>query len=303
MENFLVLVNNDSSGYIGSGIKRSEIFFYYKGEKFWHRLLRKIILSTQLGCTKYLFSHWYKQAINADTIIFFDTRNLKYIIKWARKEFKNKRLIIWYWNSVNDSISPEDFKDLENVEIWSFDKADCDRYNFKFNTQFYFPEYADINTQRSVEKCSDVVYVGADKNRASKLYELKKIFDQENISYNFHLVKTKNDNNPYGIEYKERIKYLQLLEKIVDSKVIIDLVADWQNGLTLRPLEALYFKKKLITNMQNITDYDLYNKNNIFLLGVDDPKTLKKFINTPYDECGYEKLISKYSYNSWLKRF
>lgn len=303
MDRILVLVNNDGSGYIKSRKKHREISFYYKGEKLWNRLLRKVILSTQIGCVKYLFLHWYKQAKNADTIIFFDTRNLKYIIKWARKEFKNKRFIIWYWNSVKDSLSPDYFENIDNVEIWSFDKDDCDKYNFKFNTQFYFPEYSEINSHCISDIRYDVLYVGVDKNRASKLYELKKLFDQENISYDFHLVKTQNENNSYGIEYKERIKYTQLVEKIISSRVIIDLVADWQNGLTLRPLEALFFKKKLITNMQNINEYDFYNKNNIFILGVDDFDKLTTFINTPYDESGYEKLVCRYSYNRWLERF
>ncbi len=44
--------------------------------------------------------------------------------------------IFWYWNSVSNS----GLRDWvpENVERWSFSKADCSEFGFRYNTQFFF---------------------------------------------------------------------------------------------------------------------------------------------------------------------
>ena len=81
------------------------------------------------------------------------------------------------------------------------------------------------------------------------------------------------------------------------------MVAEWQDGITLRPLEAFFLKKKLITNMKNIVKYDFYNSNNIFILGVDDFNKISEFINSPFDDKDYNRIVEKYCFRGWLKRF
>lgn len=44
------------------------------------------------------------------------------------------------------------------------------------------------------------------------------------------------------------ISYQENLDNIRKSKCIVDVVQKGQIGLTLRPLESLFFKKKLLTN-------------------------------------------------------
>ncbi|HFI0731708.1 TPA: hypothetical protein ACGO0Z_002067, partial [Streptococcus suis] len=146
-------------------------------------LLRKILLKLQITpLLKIIFSHWYMESVESQTIIVFDTGNMVEILKWLRKQFPNKRLIAWYWNSISDSIDPKGIERIDDVEIWSFDINDCKKHNYSFNTQFYFIE----NTERcrnvdSIKK--DVFYVGSDKNRSKILSDLRTIFEMNHISY------------------------------------------------------------------------------------------------------------------------
>ena len=73
-------------------------------------------------------------------------------------------------------------------------------------------------------------------------------------------------------------------------------------GLTLRTLEALFFKKKLITNNRDIVNLQFYNANNIFVLGIDKLENLKIFMDKPYENIE-QKVIDYYDFNEWLKRF
>ena len=86
------------------------------------------------------------------------------------------------------------------------------------------------------------------------------------------------------------------------SKCILDVGNNDNAGLTVRVMESLFLEKKLITNYKNIVKYDFYNKNNIFIIGVDNLEQIKDFINSPYEKIDSEK-IKYYDFESWLKRF
>ena len=271
----------------------------YKHEGITHRILRKIVLNSSLPGEKLLFSHWYNMALKADVIILFDTGNMRGILKWLSSVFPEKRIIAWFWNSVHDTTDPNTIK-FANVEKWSFDKSDCLLYKMNYNTQFYIPE----NMKKS--ECgvnTDVFYVGTDKNRAQTLFELNQELTQRNISFLINLVQYKDSQNRYGIEYKPPMQYCDVLGQLDHSKVVVDLVAEWQDGLTLRPLEAMLFKKKLITNYKNIKTYDFYSPNNIFIINEDDNDRLKDFVETPYDDSDNDKYVKMYSLQEWISRF
>ena len=80
-----------------------------------------------------------------------------------------------------------------------------------------------------------------------------------------------------------------------------------QAGLTLRALEALFYEKKLITDNENIKEYDFYNSNNIFILKQDEElnakkkKELEDFLRKDF------KIVSKevkkqYTIENWLEK-
>ena len=303
MARYLVLVNHEKNEYFPEKCACCILKNYYKTENILHRALRKILLKSQSPFIPVLFSHWYNEVKKVGAIILFDTRNMPEIIRWLRKKFPQKRIIAWYWNSIADSVNPETYKDVKNIEIWSFDKKDCVKYGYQFNTQFYIPENMTRASINDVEH-SDIFYVGSDKKRSEALNDLALVFKKNHISYYYHLVRFKNEPNPYNFEYHDPLVYPQVIEYIRKSKVIIDLVAEWQNGITLRPLEGLFFKKKLITNMKEITGYDFYNPQNIFVLGVDDLSHIKEFVESPYYVGeNYSELINRYSMQGWLNNF
>jgi hypothetical protein len=83
---------------------------------------------------------------------------------------------------------------------------------------------------------------------------------------------------------------------------VVDLVPEVQTGLSLRPLEALFFGKKLITNCKSIKNHPLYNKTNIFILDEDSDADLLQFIKEPIAPQP-QSIKEYYSFNEWLKRF
>lgn len=101
------------------------------------------------------------------------------------------------------------------------------------------------------------------------------------------------------------MNYPSIINYIEHCKAIVDLIGHpTQEGLSLRPLEALFFKKKLITDNRAIKKTKLYNPNNIFILGEDPLVYLSEFIKSPYQlPSNYEEILNYYSFEEWTKRF
>ena len=82
----------------------------------------------------------------------------------------------------------------------------------------------------------------------------------------------------------------------------MDIMADNQNGLTLRPMEAMFFKKKLITNNADIINYNFYNSENIFILGQRPLEEIPAFLDEPVREVP-EDILDEYRMENWLEDF
>lgn len=221
------------------------------------------------------------------------------VIEYINKKHPLKRIIFWYWNPVRKSLPVENIRHLK-CELWSFDQDDCERYGLKENTQFYF---SNIDYANNSFLEYDILFVGKDKGRLNSLLELKKNFIDQGLNCEFHIVSdSKVYNSKKNYEYSEAIPYESILELISRSVAVLDFVSEGQYGLTLRPLEAMFLKRKLITNNSEIRNMDFYNPSNIFILGINRIEDLSEFLNTPFVEID-DDIVMKYAFSNWLKRF
>lgn len=79
----------------------------------------------------------------------------------------------------------------------------------------------------------------------------------------------------------------------------MDINASNQTGLTLRPFDALFLKKKLLTNNANIINTDFYEENNIYIFNENNMNGILKFMTKPYKEIP-DKIVNQYEINQWL---
>ena len=86
------------------------------------------------------------------------------------------------------------------------------------------------------------------------------------------------------------------------SRCIVDLMQQGQTGLTRRPVEALFWNKKLLTENQTITTYDFYRAENICLLTTDVECRIDSFMQAPMASVPSE-VKEAYEVNRWLAHF
>jgi hypothetical protein len=295
----VAIVYNDKNSYFTKlMINRDvKVFLAYKEVNSLLRILRKIHFKMKFPFINMWFDDELKNLKNYNTIILFDATLTNTFVRKLRKNFPEKRLIFWYWNPVESSINPKKLNDDVNGK-WSYSPVDCENYHLHSNTTFYFKELFIKEDKTRF----DVFFVGKDKGRLNSLLDLKIQFEKLGLETYFHITATKwflKKSNPV---YKKPISYSEVLSGIGKSKAILDLLSNTKDGLSLRSMESIFLKKKLITNSETIFNYDFYRPQNIFVIGYDNFDNLPEFLNSPYEEIN-EDIVASYDFNCWLDRF
>ncbi len=279
----------------------------YKKTNTVTKILKKIHNHLPLPYKEFWYGNWKNNVKKYDVIILFAGTQGNDIIKYIKKENPTVRIIVYYMNTFKNGAKndPANFINLD-CELWSFDKNDCQKTTMMYSHYFYdvyniFVQNSNSNTKEKY----DAFFIGLDKERLADLIDLKDTLEKYHYKCKFIVKKTRNKTYlpENRVELTEqRIPYENIVHLIDQSRCIIDIVQNGQIGLTLRPMEAIFFRKKLITNNIDIMNYDFYCSENIFVLGVDSEKKLETFLFIPYKELD-EKIVKQYTFECWLERF
>lgn len=225
---------------------------------------------------------------DGDTVVLADYTDicLLYAISQCVKSEVNK--VSWFWNPIKDD------KRIVNIipiikslgfRIHTFDKQDSKKYDLSLSNQF-FPILNHINEDVQKSEC-DFYFAGFRKDRGRLISEIQNALSKYKID--FLVADTVADC----------ISYEDYIDKIRKTKCIVEIVQGAQSGLTLRPLEAIAFKKKLFTTNTDIVKQPFYNQDNIFIWGIDNSNTLKEFLCTPFAEID-TRILTMFDVNSWI---
>ena len=98
----------------------------------------------------------------------------------------------------------------------------------------------------------------------------------------------------------EFIPFEENQKRMKESKIILDIHKEIQNGLTFRVFEAIGLNKKLITTNKDIINYDFYNPNNIFVWDEKITEIPRNFLDNEYEKLS-DEIYKKYSLENWVK--
>lgn len=280
--------NNERNKY--QGVVAGNIFL---NNSITNRILRKLMLLLKSELIWFLFGRW-KQSLDSYDVIILSVSRYSPLIYSCIRNISKIKIIHWYWNPIITEIAPREIKTID-TEIFSFDSKDCDRYKIRYISTYYF---STIKLEKN-EIEYDIYFMGEDKGRLTQLLELSEVFNSFGLSVHYHITRTRGIKSQLDYVYKERITYSKVLDGISKCKAILDIVQVGQDGLSQRPLEALFHRKKLITNNLSIINYDFYCKNNIFIINHDRIEDLEGFINSPFTEVD-AKILMKYDFRYWV---
>lgn len=233
------------------------------------------------------------------------------IIDRLRKAHPEAKIVMYYWDSIaNNHNAKGMLKSFDKV--LSFDKNDCKNFDLNFLPLFYIPQYENI-ANKDVSQKYDLMFAGtvhSDRyefiNGISKQVEEAggKSFTWFYFPSKVNYYKLKWDNPRFRKANIKDFHFIPmpretLLGYYAESRIQIDIQHPQQTGLTMRTIETLGAKKKLITTNADVVNYDFYRSENILIVDRINPVIPKEFINIPWQEIP-EETYKKYSVSSWL---
>jgi hypothetical protein len=235
------------------------------------------------------------------------------IIKYYKAELKDTIFILYMWDSIDNR--PYIIETLNLYDkAYTFDKSNSEKYGLKFRPLFYTEDYRKLGESRPDFNGAkyDLSFIGtAHSDRYSVIKKLISTSAKKLSTFLFFylqhpvLIGYYYMNDPMfrnikikDISFKGLLKH-QVLLVIKDSACIIDINHPKQTGLTIRTLEVLGAKRKLITTNIDILSYDFYHPDNIFLINRENPVFDDSFLAKPYKELG-ESIYNKYSISTWI---
>lgn len=235
-----------------------------------------------------------------DIVIVFEILKIIPIIRL--KMNPKAKLILWNWNKKTKEIAKKEKLVSLFCETWTFDSNDAKEFGWRLNNQFYLP----INVPMRQANLKKKAFCAClDKGRYLAIKNIRKLLIENNVDCDFTLVK--DDSSIYDAQdlnwvKDEGISYKEILQHVFESDILIDFVKPGQSGLTVRTMEALFYKKKIITNNLNLAKCPFYNKNNILIGNNLNEDVLKEFLYSDYVEINKEYLVP-YTYNTWISNF
>lgn len=258
----------------------------------WSKLCRKLKLPVELW-GRFLLEDWIGNLKEYDQVIIFDSVYEPMIGSFLKR--KNMNAYIYMWDGKNR----ERLSQKQIYPVLSFNPKDVEN-GMKFQTSFYCREILeDIQCTNEY----DIFYCGRAKRRSETIKKYYLFFKRCGLNMNFHIVAENKEYWGNDIEiYADELSYYENLVRAGKAKAILNIVdSDEFGAITPRCLEALYLGKKLITNDTEICKSDLYNENNVYILGdiiseEEEKRKIKNFLESEY-VMPSQKVLIKYDIN------
>lgn len=304
-----VLIHKDGlSTYLFKDLEGVDTIFLpiKKHNPLFHRFIKAIYYKV----SDKIYSYYYPKEITErlaqipsdDCLIVFGEDTYTYwMLSHLCSDVRNK--VAYFWNPCSTLHNQKVCKKVKRgadragsivnyirslgFKIATFDEGDAIKYNMHYFSQFYRPN--DTSSQILNYK-QDFFFCGRDKGRKDIINKMKDLLSQLGVC-RFIIP---------GVDGEVSIEYDEYLRELHSSRVICEVVQLGQVGMTVRSVEALFHKKKMITNNTDILRYEFYHPNNILVVSMStDKETVTNFLNLPYYEISSE-IMSHFSVYTML---
>ena len=233
----------------------------------------------------------------------------KDLMKMLKEKAADKcKFYMYQWDSANNNKNSLSIKDYFDV-VSTFDQIDAEKYGWNYRPLFYIPEY--VNTckvkydllylcslhSKRVEILNSIKNICRKNqwNLYKRIYSKKVIFLKRKYldRRKSYLIADNDDINSKKMSIEETYRLYN------ESRIVVDYTHPNQNGYTMRTIEAIGCRKKLITNNIEIMKADFYNSNNIYIYDENNVFIPEDFVISDYKNYK-EDIYYYYSIDGWL---
>lgn len=234
-------------------------------------------------------------------------------IELLRAAYPSATFILYLWDSVVNIPDCEKRMKLYD-RVFTFDPEDAKRYGIPLRPLFFSEEYEQKEISDEKDFLYDFSFIGtAHTIRPMLVKRLAQICQEKGRTYfsflylphRFVFWYNKIRNRAYRTVRMKDISFSpmssdQIKEVYRKSRCVLDVEHAKQRGLTMRTVELVGMKKKIITTNPYVKEYDFYNPGNICVIDRENPEIPDAFWQTEYKEIP-TAISQRYSLRSFLR--
>lgn len=230
-------------------------------------------------------------------------------LKAFRNAYPQAKMVFYTWDSIENK--PFSKRNLSLYDYCStFDPVDAKKYGLNFRPLFFSDGFdRPIDTTYAY----DLSFIGTVHSDRFKIVHavLEQLpTDARTFIYLYLQAPWMYDLRRFFTETvdgakRDDFRFVPLSKDIVQatffsSRAVLDIEHVNQRGATMRTMEALGSKRKLVTTNKSLRDYDFYNPLNIQIVDRRTPRLDQDFLQTPYQAVP-EEIRQKYTMHQWVR--
>ncbi|WP_149427886.1 hypothetical protein [Exiguobacterium acetylicum] len=249
-------------------------------------------------------SIWYSKLFNfsnldKEKLCFIFTPGWYYpdFISYLKRKFPESKFVFYFSDTIESKMRKIKALNIDYLKsnfdlVLSYNQKDVNFYGLKYSPIYYSKVSEEKISKLNIYPKSDVVFIGAARNRIKEIEDSFKLFKSAGVSCFFYVVINEGTitEEIEGIVYsKEIMPFNEYLSRTFSAKCILEILDSNTEGSTLRFWEAIMYNKKLITN------YPHAYKNQFY-----DPEFIQYFkeINSIDTDFIKKNTIPDYKYNN-----
>lgn len=284
-------------GKMSNNIILNTIFTFYLST----RINNIVYLPFKSFIYRYLFP---KDQHNKMVLIITTAWLDKSLFRFLRRRYKDVFIIMRFEDIIHKRLQGIKHFSFEDVQSYSdailcYDKKEV--INNKFH---YFPVGISCIDKTLIKSRDnyDVCFIGAAKDRLELIEEAYQKFCELNLKSFFYITGVPvHKRKQNGITYADKsLSYMDYLSYEISSNCLLEIIQTGTDGRTYRMMEAIMYKKKLITNCPEIHDIKFANHNVLFIKEIND--ITGEFFSQPFIDYQYNGEFSPAKTIEYIKQ-
>ncbi|PKU93120.1 hypothetical protein PG2048B_1553 [Bifidobacterium pseudolongum subsp. globosum] len=286
----------------------SETTWFKSLAKISYRLTDGIIMRYARNLAGRVSKEQYDMVLYMGGMSFCFTRKQFGLIR----ESSNARFVAYLWDAFANCERFGQCRDLFD-DIYSFEAKDCEKYDLKMRPLFYSSIYRTIPLESKKYFEYDACFIGSAHqvgkfNIVSSI--VNKLESQGYRVFKYYFMPSrvaelwcKLTNRCYRAQVFQHkpLNTTQVVDIYTRSKAVIDSPQSGQSGLTMRTLETLGARRKLITANEDVMHYDFARYGDVLVWDNDlNPDTVSDFMYSTY-ECPPTSVLDSYSIKAFVR--
>lgn len=230
-------------------------------------------------------------------------------LKTLRNSYPQAKMVFYTWDSIENK--PFSRRNLSLYDYCStFDPVDAKKYGLNFRPLFFSdgfdrpadPTYTyDLSFIGTVHSDRYKIVRALLEQLPSGAHTFVYLYLQAEWMFDLRRLFT----TTFDGAARDDFRFAPLSKDVVQaiffsSRAVLDIEHVNQRGATMRTMEALGSKRKLVTTNKSLSDYDFYNPLNIQIVDRLEPRLDQDFLQSPYQEVP-EEVRQKYTMRQWLR--